>query len=293
MSKQQEPNQLGAYLSMLSDYGFKVAFGNQENTEFLRRALKALMQSNVPIKSITFLKNDFEGALKESRGARVDVLCEDERGQVFIIEMQVDRTENFIHRAKHYAFLVFNDMVKRGKYKYDDLKKIYMVSFLAKNTYSTNLYHQVGTLKNQGGEVIDDQITHIIVELNKFNKSYKEIDNDLDKLIYTMKQTASKQFQEADFMHENWLSTALDKLNTANLSAEERMHLELDIAYRATYEEGFRDEGREEGRAEERAKAKEAQNARVLKLNQFASKQQIAEIEHLSVAEVEAILKEA
>jgi hypothetical protein len=39
---------LPLYLPSTSDYGFKVTFGNPHNTEFLRRALQALIRSEVP-----------------------------------------------------------------------------------------------------------------------------------------------------------------------------------------------------------------------------------------------------
>jgi len=237
---------LGPYQPILTDYGFKASFGNQQNTLFLRRALKALIKSDVEIKSVKFVKNEYIGASKQGRGARLDLICKDELGQVFIVEMQVDDTKNFIHRAKHYAFHVYNEMVKKGQYRFQSLKKIYMVSFLAKKTYSTKLYHQVASIKNQDCELVDEQITYVIVELDKFSKTLPEIHTDLDKLIYTMNQTANRNFQEVDFMREDWLSIALEALETANLTSKERMHLELDIAHRVAYEENIKEEAKEE-----------------------------------------------
>ena len=69
-----------------------------------------------------------------------------------------------------------------------------------------------------------------------------------------MKQTASIQFKEADFMHETWLQTALKALETTNLTADQRMQLELDIAYRVNYEDGLLAQG--EARGEARGEAK-------------------------------------
>jgi len=245
-------SQLGPYLSIFSDRGFKAAFGNPKNKEFLCRSLTALTQSPSPIKEVTFVENDYAGISVEDRGARLDLVCEDDLGQQFIVEMQVQRPQHFIHRAKHYAFHVFNRMVKKGNYHFNDLKNIYMVSFLAKQAYSTNLYHQIANLKNQNGELVDSQITHVVVELGKFNKALNEVKTDLDKLLYTMKQTANKDFQEAAFMREQWLATALKELETANLTADERMNLELDIAHRVTYEDDLKIEGAE-SRSEETA----------------------------------------
>jgi len=52
----------------VSDYGFKVVFGNERNTLFLRCALQALIQSKVQIREVSFDKNTFDAIVKDSRG---------------------------------------------------------------------------------------------------------------------------------------------------------------------------------------------------------------------------------
>ena len=38
------------FISMLSDYGFKVTFGNEAKPVFVRKAIQALIGSPIPIK---------------------------------------------------------------------------------------------------------------------------------------------------------------------------------------------------------------------------------------------------
>ena len=52
---------------LISDYGFKATFGNEHNTVFLRRALQALIASEVPIEYVEFLPNGQLGLTPESR----------------------------------------------------------------------------------------------------------------------------------------------------------------------------------------------------------------------------------
>ena len=47
------------FIPIISDYGFKATFGNESNTLFLRRALQALIKSEVPIVDVKFDKNTF------------------------------------------------------------------------------------------------------------------------------------------------------------------------------------------------------------------------------------------
>jgi hypothetical protein len=46
------------FLSFLSDYGFKVTFGNESDTRFLRKALQHLIDLPVAIEHVDFLKNE-------------------------------------------------------------------------------------------------------------------------------------------------------------------------------------------------------------------------------------------
>jgi len=79
-------------------------------------------------------------------------------------------------------------LVEKGKYQFEDLTSIYCIGFLAKEIFpKSKEYYHFARLKNQKGEELDDQITHIIVEISKFDKKAAEIQTDLDKLIYIMK----------------------------------------------------------------------------------------------------------
>ena len=86
------------FIPLISDYGFKAVFGNEQNTLFLRKALQALIRSETPIIEVTFDKNAFEGLLKDSRSGYFDLSCVDETGNHFIVEMQLGDEANFIQR---------------------------------------------------------------------------------------------------------------------------------------------------------------------------------------------------
>ncbi|MEO1513477.1 MAG: PD-(D/E)XK nuclease family transposase [Bacteroidota bacterium] len=172
------------FISLLSDYGFKIAFADESDTLFLRKALQALIQSKSPIREVRFLRNEFIGETEDSRGGVFDLACVDENERTFIVEMQFGYYKHFIQRTKFYAFQRFNTLVKKGKYKFDSLTPIYCIGFLAKAIFPrSSQYYHFGRLKNQIGEELDSQITHVIVEINKFEKTEAELQSDLDKLM--------------------------------------------------------------------------------------------------------------
>jgi len=137
------------FISLLSDYGFKIAFADESNTLFLRKALQALIQSATPIKKIQFLRNEFVGITEESRGGVFDLICEDEKERTFIVEMQLGYYKEFIQRAKFYAFQKFNTLVEKGEYKFDNLTPIYCIGFLAKGIFpESKEYYHFARLRN-------------------------------------------------------------------------------------------------------------------------------------------------
>ena len=297
------------FISMLSDYGFKVTFGNESHPKFIKRSLQALTASDTPIREVKFLRNEVSATTKTARGGLLDMICQDEKGQIFIVEMQLLNLASMIHRVKFYAFHTYNKMVKKGNYQFDDLQRIYTVSILAGSVYPTKHYHQIGTIKNQDNELIDDQITHVIVELDKFKKTLEQVETDLDKLLYAMKltDTISQEAELPDFMREDWLEETLAELERADLTPDQRADWEMMIArnmsVKAYWDKEMREEIAKEVKiaVEEVAKKAAEETARqvkeeavinLLKMN-ILSVEQIAEAQGVSVDFVRSVKEKA
>lgn len=260
------------YISILSDYGFKVTFGNESDTRFLRKAIQLLIKSDIPIKEVIFEKNEMMALLKDTRSGIFDLTCKDEKGNVYIVEMQLSNFKNFVQRGKFYAFHRMNKMVQKGDYKFNDLSPIYIISFLAGKAFKTKEFHQIGTLRNQHDELIDDQITYIYVELNKWNKTFEELENDLDKLLYVMKftETAKAEEQLPDELLESarWIKAMMKELDKRNLTIDQRIALEMALAKEGSYlaeQEEIRREQAEIRREQAEEMAKKEKEIRQLK----------------------------
>lgn len=214
----------GLYIPIISDYGFKATFGNETDTLFLRIALQALTKSAVPIREVLFEKNAFEALTVDSRSGIYDLACTDENGNQFIVEMQLAHAPNFIQRMKFYALHKFNTLVERGQFNYANLPKIYCIAFLETSILPMASYHTAANLRSEEGELVDNQMTFVTVELVKFDKPVAEIHTDLDKLIYTMKtlHTVTEPTQYPPFWNEEWLKRAIDELDTRKMTPEER-----------------------------------------------------------------------
>jgi predicted transposase/invertase (TIGR01784 family) len=225
------------FIPIISDYGFKATFGNETNTLFLRKALQALIKSDIPIKEVKFDKNTFEGITQDGRSGIFDLACTDENNNHFIVEMQYGDAPYFVQRMKFYALHKFNAMVKRGKFDYGTLTKIYCVAILANDILPYLQFHTVANLRNEQGELFDEQMTFITIELDKFTLQEVDCQTDLQKLIYTMKtihtHTFTNPVQFPKFWDEDWLKVAIDELDSRKMTPDEKASLEILIARNA------------------------------------------------------------
>jgi len=230
------PNDDQRFIPIISDYGFKVTFGNEANSLFLRRALQAIIQSETPIEQVTFLPNELSRLTKDSRNGIYDLACRDAAGNFFIVEMQLSEYPEFIQRMKFYSLYRFNTLVKKGQYTFENLPRIYCIGILAANIFPHLAdYHNMAALRNQRGELMDDQTTYVTVELAKFTKSLPEITSDLDKLLYTMKtlHTVTDPAQYPKFWTEEWLQLAISELDKRNMTPEELLDYEMTLSANA------------------------------------------------------------
>lgn len=174
------------FISLLSDYGFKAAFGNQHNTLFLRQALQALIGSAEAIEAVSFDQTTFDGTTLGSRGGLYDLACTDAAGRHFLVEMQVSHFPHFLQRMKFYAFTKFNKLVRRGEFTFGQLPRIYSIGILRHRIFpALPGYHHRTSLRNEQGEPMDDQLQFITIELDKFDETAPVV-TDLEKLMYLM-----------------------------------------------------------------------------------------------------------
>ncbi len=130
-----------------STFRFKVTFGNESDTRFLRKALQALVKSPVFMWVVTFIQSEIKAITMDSRGGIYDLACTDANNNHFIFEMQLSEYPEFIQRMKFYALHRFNTLVKKGKYTFENLPKIYCIGILAIKRHpfrlrQINLYHE-------------------------------------------------------------------------------------------------------------------------------------------------------
>ena len=157
------------------DFAFRKIFGKPGNEICLISLLNAVLQLPHPVVSIVYLNpfgyKDFE----TDKLVCVDVKATDQRGRVFVIEVQIVVQSSFAKRAVYYACEAYSDQLRVGQ-GYSDLKATYSICLLMRNLWDDEqLHHQFQLVERESGMVLEESIEIHTVELAKYNGSASEL----------------------------------------------------------------------------------------------------------------------
>lgn len=255
---------LQKFLNPKNDVAFKRIFGTEKNKDILIHFLNDMItfKEKKPIVSVTFLKTIQDPEIASQKTSIVDILCEDENKNQYIVEMQVADTKGFEKRAQYYASKAYSSQANIG----DDYGKLKEVIFLAiadfimfpnKPGYKSD--HIILDKKSNEHDLRDFSFTFI--ELPKFNKEMDDLHNMTEKWIYFFKHAEASSSEEKERLvgHDEILDKAYEELdrfawnkvelNTYEQSEKRRRDYMASLAFK---EEKGRAEGRAEGKAEEK-----------------------------------------
>ena len=268
---------------------FKRIFGTEKNKDILIHFLNDIFgRTTNPIEEVTFLKSAQEPEIASQRASIVDVLCQDSKGNRFIIEMQVASEDGFIKRAQYYAAKTYIEQREKG-IKFANLKE---VTFLAITNFSLFpekkeylSHHQVldkHTLENN----LKD-FSFSFLELPKFKKTKEQLVTMTEKWAYFFKRADKTKEMELPLIvgSDTIIKRAYDELNRFSWSAEEiRAYDSIDMKRES--EEGVLRAAKAEGKQEEKLRI--AENL----LAQGAGMQMIAFATGLSEDELQKLKEE-
>ena len=121
---------IGKYLNPFTDFGFKKLFGNEFNKDLLIDFLNEVLTNKEKIQDLTYHNPEHLPKIKENRKSIVDLYCENDRGEKFIIELQNIGHHFFKDRSVYYATFPIQEQALKGK-KWDyHLKSVYTVCIL-------------------------------------------------------------------------------------------------------------------------------------------------------------------
>ena len=160
---------MARYLDPKNDLTFKRIFG--EHPDLLKGFLNAVMPfaPDRYIDEIEYLPAEQVPDIPGKKNSIVDVKCRDKSGRVFIIEMQMFWTEDFMNRVVFNASKAYVRQLDK-KAHYHLLQPVYTLAILNENfDHKTDqFYHYYRIVNRENSEEVIKGLEFVLVELKKF-----------------------------------------------------------------------------------------------------------------------------
>lgn len=284
------------------DWAMKRLLRQKANFGILEGFLTTLLGMKIKIKNM--LESESNQDDENDKYNRVDMLAENDKGELFLIEVQNNTEYAYFQRMLFGTSKLVTEYIKKGE-GYENIRKIYSVNIvyfsLGKGT--DIVYHGKTEFRGiHNGDLLElspfqrqkfnvDAVSDLypeyyILKVNDFNRVAK---NSLEEWVYYLNTGDVPQGAKAPGMEEVKEQLTIDRMNKSERSAYYK-HLDNIVILRDNiYTE--REEGRLEGRAEGREEgriAERKENAR--KMRQLGlPAETISKVTGLPVADIESL----
>ena len=269
-------------LNLKNDIIFKAFFGKKGNEEFLIDFLEALLK--IKITKIEIQEDvNLEQLSVEEKGGRLDIQAILNDGVIANIEMQVRNNHNMEVRTTFYASKIMSRETSRGE-DYRSIKKIILINILGYNMfkkYDEYIHKTAIVLDGHRDEIVIDNIEWWFIELPKFRKMHKNIDNKIEQWLLFIDDEEKELVKMAEEKNQT-LQKAREEMNYLTGDAAVRRLAELREIWELDYNSDInyaKDEGKRE---------KSFEIAKKLLKIQMPIKQ-ISEITNLTEEEIETL----
>lgn len=193
------------YIDPLNDFAFKKIFGSENSKELLKSFLNHILEGRRSIESMAYRKNEYPGEGKDEGGAIIDIVCRDQNGGTFLIEIQKAGHKFFIDRSLFYAARLISEQAPKGAFKKwgYQLKDVYLIAILEnfslEGPSAGNWRHDVSLVSQSTSKIFYDKLGFTYIELLNFNKAEHELSSVLDKWLYSLKYLKKLKQKPASF----------------------------------------------------------------------------------------------
>lgn len=246
---------LSKFLDPKNDVAFKKIFGTEKNKDILIHFINDMLtfKEKGPIQEVSFLKTIQDPETAAQKTSIVDILCKDQHGNQYIVEMQVAKEKGFEKRAQYYACKAYISQAHAGG-EYHQLKEVIFlaiadfVMFPKKQGFKSD--HVILDKESYENDLKDFSFTFL--ELPKFHQDIHQLTNIIDKWMYFFKhaEETSEQDLRTIIGQDQIMERAYEELNRFSWNQEELLTYQqaekYEGAYIASMAQKF-DEGFEKG----------------------------------------------
>ena len=267
------------FINPFVDRGFKILFGQESSKELLIELINDLLEGEHHVEDLSYMDKEDPGETTDGRGTVFDLLCKDQDGTTFIVELQNARQTYFYERALYYLCRTIASQGKKGESWEFELVPVYGIFLLNFRSGKTDKVRtDLVIADRETGEQKSRNFREIFIEFPLFNKTESECETPLDYWLYNLKHM--EQLEHLSFKGQKALFARLEELaRIANMNKKERAEYEAALKIYRDNENVVttaRREGKEEGIAigEERGLKKGIlTTARLMKQNGISFEQ--------------------
>jgi predicted transposase/invertase (TIGR01784 family) len=158
------------FLDPKADVVFKKIFGQHPDL------IKSFLNGILPlpegrlIKTLSYLPPEQSPRIPSMKNTIVDVKCEDQKGRIFIVEMQMTWSKSFMKRFLFGASKAFVQQLDKGKY-YDTLCPVYGVALVNKSFEDSteDWFHHYRLTNAKDIDKTLEGLELVFLEIPKFN----------------------------------------------------------------------------------------------------------------------------
>jgi predicted transposase/invertase (TIGR01784 family) len=248
------------YINPCYDPVFKQLFNVESNIHLLKSLINSVIAPEKRVTELILLNSNVHRPSLDGKACVMDVKARSSTGEYYNVEMQLRNDDgSYEVRAMYYWAELFMHQIRMGQ-PWNTLKNtigIHIINFDLKNQRED--YHDVFHVKDNYQYPFAGCLEFHAIQLKKFKKSIKEIENEIDKWAYFLKNV--KEYKKSDlpdmFIKDPELKDACDVLERVASSKEhmaiydkfDRSLIELDDVAETCRNEGLL-EGQKKGQLE-------------------------------------------
>jgi predicted transposase/invertase (TIGR01784 family) len=285
------------YINFLNDWGFKYLFKREERKDLLIKFLNTLLKGEKNIISIEYQDSDIQSEEEEGRNCSFDIICTDQNGERYIIEMQYTIQKFIMDRSLYYACKLYSRSGKKGRWDYS-VKGIISINLLNfELSEEPNFRSDYEILNRDYPERKIEKLKLIFLQIPRISDNFENCVSELEQWIYLLKNITTMEYKSIGALKEEF-QKILDLAKASALTDSEKAAYEESEKHYRDYvntisyaeEKGIergRTEGLEEGMAKGKAEEKLAV-AKAMKIDGL-SLEVISKYTNLSIKEIEKL----
>jgi predicted transposase/invertase (TIGR01784 family) len=209
------------------DWAIKRLLRQKANFGILEGFLTELLEQEITVKSIPESETNKQN--EDDKTSRVDILCENSKGELMLIELQYYAELDFLHRMLFGASKLITDYLKEGE-PYGNVKKVYSINIVYFDLGQGDDYVYYGktdftgihqkdnlqlstTQKTKWQKEFPKQLypEYYIIKVNNFDNVAKDT---LDEWIYYFKNNALPEKYKGKGLDKVEAQLKIDAMNT-------------------------------------------------------------------------------